>query len=82
MSLSSFKYRKVFAVYAYSCCRTSQPTAVTSKEVSALIVRSQGAHSQSFLQSGTSEESRRWNFLTSKKFPVRPEGERRAVGRY
>lgn len=48
MSLSSFKYREVFAVYAYSCYGTSQPTAVTSKEVSALFVRSQEPISRAF----------------------------------
>lgn len=64
MSLSSFKYRKVFAVYAYSWYETSQPTAVTSKEVSALFVRLQRAHFQSLLQSGTSKKSRRWKSLT------------------
>lgn len=80
MSLSLFKYRKVFAVCAYSCYGTSQPTAATSKEVSALFLRSQRA--KSFLQSERSEKSRRWNFLTSKKLTVRPERERRAVGRY
>lgn len=49
MSLSSFKYRKVFAVYAYSWYGTSQPTA--SKEqrgVSALCEVTKGPFPELF----------------------------------